>query len=426
MKFRIGILALLCAFFYPACSWADGRFIPPEPRDLQAVEFYLVTRGAGAEVYTKYGHTMIRVVDPSHHLDVNYNWGAFSFEDPNFIWKFLRGFLRYFLDISPSSHDLRVSQFERRWLVQERLNLTAKQKAALLARLNREAQPDRRHYRYLFFTDNCATRPRNFLNDALGGKIAERSQKEPTGRTFRDKVMDFNASSPVMAMGQDVLLNNEADQKLSKWEEMFVPLVLRDYLLTLPAYNDDGTVREGEKLLSDTQLLVEFPDPAVPFFNGYALIWMLIGTPLLLGLVLAGKTSFRKLGLRLFGLALALWGAIAGLFASFLTLSWAFSEHTVLPHNANLWLLWPTDWFYLFLGIFILLQGAAPRSKGLLARLTGWLTCGHLAALGLYVLLAGGGIFTQYVLRVLVYFGSLALLLYGATLYFSGLPWRKG
>ena len=32
----------------------------------------------------KYGHTMIRVVDPSNSLDVAYNWGTFDFNTPGF------------------------------------------------------------------------------------------------------------------------------------------------------------------------------------------------------------------------------------------------------------------------------------------------------------------------------------------------------
>ena len=166
------ILIVLLA--HPAFSWASATFVPPVPANVGEVEIYLLTRGAGADVYTKYGHTMIRVVDPSHGLDVSYNWGAFDFQTPGFIIKFLRGLLLYNLDISPAGFEVRVSEIEQRWLVQERLNLTDRQKAALLAELNREAQPDRRYYKYLFFTDNCSTRPRDVIDRVLGGQIAAR------------------------------------------------------------------------------------------------------------------------------------------------------------------------------------------------------------------------------------------------------------
>jgi hypothetical protein len=419
LRSRLCLWALLLLLAHPAFARAGATFIPPRPADIGDVEIYLLTRGAGADVYTKYGHTMIRVVDPSHRLDVSYNWGAFDFEAPGFSVKFLRGFLLYYLAISPTHFEVRISDIERRWLVQERLNLTDGQKAALLALLHREAQPDRRFYRYLFFTDNCSTRPRDFIDRALGGQIAARFRGKESGATFRDKVLEHNASAPVLAMGQDVLLNRDVDRGISQWEEMFVPLKLREYLLTLPAYDDDGRERAGERLLSGTTTLVRHPDPVASPCNGYEIFWLFLGTPLLLGMALYRKASFQRAGLRLFGLALAGWGAVSGIFGLYLALAWAFSEHTVVWRNANLWVFWPVDWVLLVPGGLFLWKGAALCEGGRLTKVTAWLALGHLAALGLYGLLALGGFFGQDVTRVLVYFGPLALLLYGMVLFLT-------
>ncbi len=423
-RYHACLLVLIFLLAHPVFSWASATFIPPIPANVGAAEIYLLTRGAGDEAYTKYGHTMIRVVDPSHNLDVAYNWGAFDFNTPGFIVKFLRGLLRYHLDISPTRYEVEVSESEQRWLVQERLNLTDGQKAALLLELNREAQPDRRYYRYLFFTDNCSTRPRDVIDRALGGKIAARFRGKPSGATFRDEVMAYNASAPILAAGQDVILNSEVDRGISEWEEMFAPLKLRTYLLSMPAYADDGSVRPDERLLSDTTTLVRYPDPANAGYSGYALFWALLGTPMLLGLALYWKPALRKAGIRIFGLALAAWGAVSGIFGLYLTLAWAFSEHTVVRHNANLWVFWPVDWYFLFAGGMLLWKGAALRKGSLLSKFTAWFVLGHLAALGVYAILAIGGFFTQYVTRVLVNFGLLAFLFYGLTLYVTAFGWR--
>lgn len=426
--YRACLWALLFLLAHPAFSRASAGFIPPIPANIGEVEIYLLTRGAGADVYTKYGHTMIRVVDPSNRLDVSYNWGAFDFDTPGFTLKFLRGLLPYHLEISDTRVQVEISDIEQRWLVQEKLNLTDSQKAALLLELNREAQPDRRYYRYLFFTDNCSTRPRDFIDRALGGKIAARFRGKESGSTFRDKVMEHNASAPLLAMGQDVLLNREVDRGISQWEEMFVPLKLREYLLSMPAYDNDGRPRAGERLLSGTMTLTSHPDPVNSPLNGYVILGLLLGIPTLLGPALYLKTPFRKAGVRIFGLALAFWGAVSGTFGLYLVLAWAFSEHTVVAHNANLWVFWPVDWYFLVLGGVLLWKGAAPRKGGLLSKLAAWLVPGHLAALGIYAILAIGGFFAQSVVRVLVYFGPLAFLLYGLILYLTGFrrpttPW---
>ena len=144
-RFHACLWVLILLLVQPVFSWASATFIPPVPADTGQTEIYLLTRGAGDEAYMKYGHTMIRVVDPSHNLDVAYNWGMFDFRTPGFIVKFLRGLLLYHLGIPPTRYEVGVSQSEHRWLVQERINLTDRQKAALLLELNREAQPDRRY-----------------------------------------------------------------------------------------------------------------------------------------------------------------------------------------------------------------------------------------------------------------------------------------
>ena len=425
VKYRTCLGALFFFLGLPVFSWASASFIPPIPANTDKVNIYLLTRGAGADVYTKYGHTMIRVIDPSNNLDVAYNWGEFDFDKPGFIVKFLRGFLLYHLDISPTDSEIQISHIEQRWLVQEQLNLTDKQKAVLLAELNREAQPDRRHYRYLFFTDNCSTRPRDFIDKALGGKIAARFQGRKSGSTFRDQVMDYNASAPILAMGQDVILNSEVDRGISKWEEMFIPLKLREYLLSMPAYNDDGSVRTGKKLLSGMTTLARYPDPVNPLYNGYMIFGVFLGIPLLLGMTLYLITSFQKAGIRILGIAMTLWGAVAGIFGPYLTLAWAFSEHTVVHHNANLWVFWPIDWYFLFPGGMLLWKGVTLRPGNRLAKFTRWFVLGHLVALGVYGTLAISGFFIQYVPRVLTYFGLPALLLCGLTLHLTGFRRHK-
>ncbi|MDP1993065.1 MAG: hypothetical protein Q8K00_18780, partial [Syntrophales bacterium] len=165
------------------------------------------------------------------------------------------------------------------------------------------------------------------------------------------------------------------------------------------------------------------PNPVSAHYSGYAVIWLLLGIPVLAGLALYKKPAFRELGIRIFGLALAVWGAVSGAFGLYLALSWAFSEHTVVWYNANLRIFWPVDWYLLVPAAMLLWKGTALREGSLPAKLTVWFALGHLASLGFYVVLAIGGFITQYVTRVLVYYGSLALLIYVMTLYLTGFRW---
>ena len=56
-----------------------------------SVEVSLLTCSPGTEVYSLYGHTAIRVKSYTTGEDWVFNYGVFSFNRPNFIWRFTRG-----------------------------------------------------------------------------------------------------------------------------------------------------------------------------------------------------------------------------------------------------------------------------------------------------------------------------------------------
>ncbi len=59
----------------------------------------LLTCSPGSELYSKFGHSAIRVYDPYAGVDIVYNYGLFDFNTPNFYLKFIRGKLPYQLGV---------------------------------------------------------------------------------------------------------------------------------------------------------------------------------------------------------------------------------------------------------------------------------------------------------------------------------------
>ena len=57
----------------------------------------IITCGTGNESYSLFGHTALRITDSDNNLDVVYNYGAFDFATPNFVAKFAKGDLQYFV-----------------------------------------------------------------------------------------------------------------------------------------------------------------------------------------------------------------------------------------------------------------------------------------------------------------------------------------
>ena len=59
----------------------------------------LITCSPGEEIYAKFGHTAIRIIDKKNNFDVVYNYGIFSFDTDNFYYKFIKGETDYQLGI---------------------------------------------------------------------------------------------------------------------------------------------------------------------------------------------------------------------------------------------------------------------------------------------------------------------------------------
>src|ERR1035437_10962819 len=59
----------------------------------------LITCSPGEEVYSKFGHTAIRIDDSKKGNDLIFNYGIFSFETENFYYKFIKGETDYQLGL---------------------------------------------------------------------------------------------------------------------------------------------------------------------------------------------------------------------------------------------------------------------------------------------------------------------------------------
>ena len=392
---------------------ANAQRIPPLPIDYSQVEIFLGTRDIGHEVYSKYGHSIVRVLDHKTNIDVAYNWGTFDFEAPGFVPKFLEGILIYNMSWGPWWEEVDVSQYELQTMWMERINLTNKQKEILVRRVNWNAQPENVHYPYLFFYDNCSTRVRDLIDQATHGKVKETTFTRKTGRSYRDRVMEHNASAPIFAMGQDVILNSEPDREMSEWDDMFIPINLRESLLKVPAVDDDGKEIPGVTVLSDTRILTKFPRPEIPSVNGYAFFWILAGLPALMGLWLFKIKKRPKLAARLIGFSELVLGGLWFFFGVFMALSWAYGSHTVLPRNVNLLLMWPTDVLYLVLGIKLLWRGEWVSVTGKFWQALVWNTRAHFVSMVIFLIMGLGHLVSQNVTRVALWFVPLTAIVFG-------------
>ena len=114
MNFKLLLLCLICAC--PLVARA-------EPGDELSV--YLMTIGPGDEVFEKFGHNMIRIIDRSAGVDVAYNWGVFDFRAKSFFLNYALGRMDYSAQRDGFGDAVEWYKSFDRAMWQQELNLTA-------------------------------------------------------------------------------------------------------------------------------------------------------------------------------------------------------------------------------------------------------------------------------------------------------------
>lgn len=301
---------------------------------------WLVTAGPGDAVWERYGHNAIRVLDTRTGRDVSYNWGIFDFQQVDFIPRFLQGRMLYMM--APFSTPAMIDAYARanREVVLQELSLTPAEKLELRTLAEINALPENRDYLYQYFLDNCSTRVRDLLDLVLDGRLRANFADQPTQTSYRFHTRRLNQVDPFIYTGLDLLMGTPTDKPLSVWEEMFLPLTLRDEIRTLEVAREDGTTTP---LVMDEQIAAPSTRPAEPdappgWLPFYAILSALLGALFAaLGSTAARTSAALRRTILTAGILWTLLGGIAGTILVLLL----FTDHTFAHWNENLFLVHP-------------------------------------------------------------------------------------
>ena len=126
-----------------------------------SVRVSLLTCAPGSEIYSLFGHTALRYENPAKGEDWVFNYGLFSFDTPNFVYRFVKGETDYQLGVIPYRYFEGEYAMRGSSVYQQELNLTDKEKENVIRLLRENYLPANRVYRYNYFYDNCTTRARD-------------------------------------------------------------------------------------------------------------------------------------------------------------------------------------------------------------------------------------------------------------------------
>ena len=203
-----------------------------------SAKIYLLICTPGTEVWSKYGHTGIRVCDEANKMDIVFNYGIFSLMEDGFYLKFIKGETYYQLGIESYSHFVRFyNKIGRKTYLQE-LNLTPMQKQQVFDALMVNYQPENRFYLYNFVFDNCATRPYYLLKNALQDTIIS-SYQGYANQPFRSTITHYTGPYSWVDFGINLVFGSKADQPMTNEQRLFLPEELMFYLSE--AHLSDGT-----------------------------------------------------------------------------------------------------------------------------------------------------------------------------------------
>jgi hypothetical protein len=378
------ILAAIFAVAAPTPAFPQTGAAPP-PRGSAArpssaeLRVYLMTMGPGAQVWERFGHNAIWIHDPALEPDTTYNYGLFDFDQENFLLRFIRGQMWYWMAGIPAEPYVRSYVRDNRSVWLQELNLPPRARAELRDFLRWNERPDNRFYHYDYYDDNCSTRVRDAIDRVIGGAIKARTDTVPTGTTYRFHTQRLTANDPPIFTGLLLALGPGVDRPISAWEEMFLPLALRDHIRGVTIPGPDGEpvpLVAGERTLFESTAAPP-PDAPPPWLRWYLLIGTVAGA---LVAVLGRMGRTQRAGRVLLGTLSVLWGVLAGLGGIVLAGLWAFTDHAMAYRNENLLQVNP-----FVLGVAILVPMAMAGSvRG--ARRARGLTLG-LAALSLLGLL---------------------------------------
>ena len=357
MRQSFCLLLILAIAALATCATAQTRPLsPPDP----AERISHVVIGPGDAVYEKFGHNALRIEDPDEtgeYRDVAFNYGLFTFEN-DFIFQFIRGNMRYWMAPERSEPMLEGYHQDGREIRVQTLNLSPGQALYLKRYLWTNALPDNRFYLYNYYTDNCSTRLRDAIDHATGGQLRRQTETILTGHTYRDQTRRCMASSPLTYVALAYVLGQNADRELSRWEEMFLPDLMRQYL------RDVRVVPSGASLIAEERLLYLGMRPPVrdepPFWlPWFAVVGILIAASFLALDRLHSSSRLARIGLSLF---LFGWFALGAFASTFLAVLNLWSVHWATYRNENLLHLSPAALMVLIALPWALSRKSEPRN----------------------------------------------------------------
>ncbi|MFO0594275.1 MAG: DUF4105 domain-containing protein [Myxococcaceae bacterium] len=363
-----------------------GQALPPwmtgesRPEDLT---ISLVTFSPGDSLVEWWGHTSFVIEDRRLNKGLLYNFGMFGprtpGDDVGFVKDFIKGRLIFWVDAESIAWTFNFYRdaLKRDVRVQE-LDLEPAEAMAIAKRLGTHVLPDNKYYRYHHYDDNCSTRPRDIIDEVIGGQL-KAATSAPSKYTLRQHTLRYSYVNPPMSWILDFLQADRLDKPITGLQDAYLPDELEKQVQALQVKRADGSVRPLVRRQWNYFTSTRTPPPA------QAPNW--IPYELLIGLALGGIAIGlgRKHPARWARITLGLWtllvGLVVGILGTALGFLMCFTDHDVTFWNENLWQANPLFLALIPLGVMVMRNS----SRALSANVRVWQVIAALSVMGVLI-----------------------------------------
>ncbi len=295
------------------------------PRLSSGATVSVLSCGPGEDLYSKFGHSAIRIKDFEKNIDVVYNFGVFDFDAPNFYLNFAKGKLDYMLARHRTNSFINAYRQEGRWVHEQVVQFTASEKQKLFSLLEDNAKPENRTYSYDFFYNNCATKIIDVLSEATNNRIEYKEDFIENNLSFRALINNEIGTNSWGSLGINLALGSVIDVQASDFEHRFLPKYVEKQL-------DNSQYKGRELVVKQISLLEETPHKEKTLnFITTPLFWVLIVLFLSLGVSYyqwRNKSYSKTWDTILFSLT--------GALGVFIFALWFLTDHTATANNFNI------------------------------------------------------------------------------------------
>lgn len=328
--------------------WATGK---SKGEDLQV---FLVTISPGDVLTDWWGHVGLAIRDTTYGITRVYNFGLFSFNE-GFVEHFVMGRLIFWAGDASLRLVTYIYRNNNRTISTQLLDINNDKKLILAQKLAESVLPENSRYLYHHYNENCATRLRDLIDQAIDGQL--KKQTSGDGRlTFRQHTLRYSARSPLMQWLLMFLMNDSIDKPIKQWDEMFLPDELAKYISQTSIVDSTG---KSKPLVKSNKILFDSKRDPVPYEATNWPLWTIV-SGLLIALGAFLLMEWTKRGSALARITFIVYNLIFSLIIGFIGLvlffMGLFTDHLVTQRNENLFLANPITFLVFGVALFALFK----------------------------------------------------------------------